>query len=453
MTVHTETGPAVAGGLRKATNRWPIVLATGFAGIYLVFCLWRHATFQTHGFDLGIFEQAVRSYAHGELPVSTIRDPALILFGDHFSPIIALLAPVYLVFPSAQTLLVAQALLFAVSIVPVTRTAIRLLNPTVGITIGICYGLSWGLQTALGFDFHEIAFAVPIMAFALEAFLRDQPGRAIAIAAPLILVKEDLGVTLAVLGLLVAVRPANRRLGLLTAAGGLLASIVTVFLVIPLFSVDGTYRYLGVGGLRPTGEVFRGELFDSGKFELVALLLAPTLFLALRSPLVLLAVPTLAWRLAGTNLLYWEPGYHYDAILMPILFFALIHALVVLRPAVARWLPVALVGAMLATWMLIVARLPIQEVLNRDAGVPSASASAARALMQRIPDGASVATENEIAPHLTGRARVYLVGTGFPVQWTLANRERLPDLVDVRDVVVDGPLVLVRHGTPSGWRG
>jgi uncharacterized membrane protein len=443
--------------MSPCANRWSMGLAVAFATVYTVFALGLHASFHTHGFDLGIFEQAVRSYAHGHLPVSTIRDANLILFGDHFSPIIAVLAPVYLLFSSAQTLLVAQALLFAVSVVPVTRTAIRLLNPAVGVVIGVCYGLSWGLQTALAFDFHEIAFAVPIMAFTLDALLRDRPGWAIAIASVLILVKEDLGVTVAALGLLVAIRPATRRLGLLTAAGGLAASAITVVLVIPAFSVDGTYRYLGVGGLRPTGEVFRGELFDPAKLTLVALILAPTLFLALRSPLVLLAVPTLAWRLAGTNLLYWQPGFHYDAILMPIVFFALIHALVLLRPATAKWirqaaLPAAVLGvaALLPLAVLLVAGdFRLREVLNPDFGIPPAYAGSARSLIARIPDGATVATENKLAPHLTGRTQVYLIDTRHPADWTLADRDRLPDLCPrlgfVRDFTIDGPLVLIHH--------
>lgn len=40
-----------------------------------------------------------------------------------------------------------------------------------GLAVGIAYGLSWGIQRAVEFDFHEIAFAVPLLAFALEAVL------------------------------------------------------------------------------------------------------------------------------------------------------------------------------------------------------------------------------------------------------------------------------------------
>src|SRR5699024_7431901 len=46
-----------------------------------------------------------------------------------------------------------------------------------------------------------------------------------------------------------------------------------------------------------------------------------------RSPLIWLMVPTLAWRFTGTVEFYWEWGWHYDAVLMPIAFAALLDAL------------------------------------------------------------------------------------------------------------------------------
>ncbi|MGO1051294.1 DUF2079 domain-containing protein [Crossiella sp. CA198] len=450
----------VAAWLGVHRRTWlAVLLATVFTTAYTLFALGRHAALRTNGFDLGIFEQAVRGYASGELPVSTIRDPHLILFGDHFSPVIALIAPLYRLFPAAETLLVAQAVLFGVSIIPVTRVATLLLGPVAGLVIGGCYGLSWGLQAALAFDFHEIAFAVPLLAFALEAFLSGRYGRAVALAAPLVLVKEDLGLTVAVLGLLIATRTGHRRLGLVTVAGGLVAALLTVFVVIPQFSVDGGYRYLGVGGLLPTGEIFRGEYFDPRKLELVALLCAPTLFLCLRSPLVLLALPTLAWRLAGTNLLYWVPGFHYDAILMPILFFALIDAAVRLRPVASRWcrrldlprrLPAAALAlALLGTAGVITAHFPLRELLTPGFGAQTSEAAAAGRLMDRIPDGASVATENRLAPHLTNRTLVYPIGTADSPEWTLAEVSRRAELsvaIAMADSVrQDGEFLLIQH--------
>jgi uncharacterized membrane protein len=47
----------------------------------------------------------------------------------------------------------------------VTRAAGRALGRGKGLAVGVAYGLSWGLQRAVDFDFHEVAFAVPLLAF------------------------------------------------------------------------------------------------------------------------------------------------------------------------------------------------------------------------------------------------------------------------------------------------
>lgn len=427
---------------------WGILLGMGFACLYTTFALREHANFRTFGFDLGIFEQAIRSYADGRLPVSTIRDPSLVLFGDHFSPINVLLAPFYRLFPTVETLLVAQALLFALSVVPITRIAIRMLGTGIGVVIGVCYGLSWGLQTALAFDYHEIAFAVPILAFAVEAYLRGKYRRAVAIAFLLVLVKEDLGLTVAVLGVLII--PKARRLGVFTAIGGAAAALVTVFVVIPMFSVDGDYRYLGVGGIQPQLEVFHGDRLDPAKLGLIMLVLAPTMLVALRSPLVLLTVPTLAWRLVGTNVLYWRPEFHYDAVLMPIVFLALVHGWSLLRPNLQwRWRPDLVLAPTLLLLCLAIST-QFELLFPRD---PAPFAESARRMMAGVPDGARISTENEIAPQLTSRARVYLAQDEYPTEWWLVFRHRqalVCGMVDeARSVEVDGDFVRLQRADPT----
>jgi uncharacterized membrane protein len=453
---------AVAVGRPTRATTWTAVaVATGFAAIYLVYTIGRHRAFATTGFDLGIFEQAVSNYAHGHWPTSTIRAPGMNLLGDHFHPILAVLAPFYRVFPSAVTLLVAQALLLAASVLPVTRLACSLLGRWLGVTIGIAYGLSWGLQNTLRFDFHEVAFAVPLLAFALEALLRGRYGAAVALAAPIVLVKEDLGVTLAALGLLLALRRPTRRLGLATAFGGMAAAAVTILVVIPAFSADGTYRYLHSGGVNPYGTV-TGDRFDPAKLMLLFLLLAPTAFLALRSPLLLLAVPTLAWRLSGTYELYWIPMFHYDAVLMPILFCALIHGVVLLRPRLMRltggtaasgWARAFLGAVLLMIGPFVGTPTPLRALTDLTFDVPPDYAESAKRLMVKIPDSATVAIENTLAPQLTSRTTVYMLPNAADTEWTLAFSNRTdilcPLLPTTAMISTDGPLVLIKRGTPA----
>jgi len=433
---------------RSARPTPAALLAGGFAILYTWFALMRHWAYRSGGFDLGIFDQAVRSYAHGQLPVSTVRDPELVLLGDHFHPILAGLAPFYRLFPHAETLLVAQALLLALSIFPITRLACSMLGARTGLVLGSCYALSWGLLNAITFDFHEVAFAVPLLAFALVEFLSGRPGRAVAIASGLVLVKEDLGLTLAMLGILIALRPGSRRLGLLTAAGGTIASLVAVFVVIPAFSAYGNYRYLGQGGIKPSDPALIAHLFDLGKLHLIVLLLLPTLFLAMRSPLALLLVPTLGWRLASTNDLYWIPTFHYDLVLMPVLFCALIHSLVLLRPWMAGrrglWVRRAIPAAMAATCLALV----VQSSAADGPGHRREFTVAADRLTAVIPDDATVSTTDTIAPHLTSRTDVYLLKARKQTEWTLAPATD-PEYVSWSrpgDVIArSGELVLLRH--------
>src|SRR5262245_7178224 len=70
---------------------WPI----GFFLLYFTFSLLRHHELLTGGFDLGIFDQAVRSYAGFHGPIADIKGVGFNLFGDHVHPIIALLVPFY----------------------------------------------------------------------------------------------------------------------------------------------------------------------------------------------------------------------------------------------------------------------------------------------------------------------------------------------------------------------
>ena len=107
-----------------------------------------------------VFEQAVRSYAHLQAPVVDLKGPGFNVLGDHFSPILALLAPVYRLFPSPLTLLIAQAALFAVSTVPVTRAAAGLLGRRCGLALGIAYGLSGRTQCRHGPSDH-VSVEVP----------------------------------------------------------------------------------------------------------------------------------------------------------------------------------------------------------------------------------------------------------------------------------------------------
>jgi uncharacterized membrane protein len=440
----------------------PELFALAHFAAYAGYSVRRHHRIESAGFDLGIFEQVIRGYTAGRAPVVPLKGPGFQALGDHFHPILALLAPVYRLAPSAETLLVAQAALIAASTIPIGRAAVRVLGRGGGMAVTIGYGLSWGLQEAVGFDFHEVCFAVPLLAMSLCRLLDRRWTAAIAWATPLVLVKEDLPLTVAAIGGYVFLR-GQRRLGVLTVLGGVLSGLVIVRVILPAFHPVGGYPYATHLALNADGLDIKART--------LVLLLAPTLFLAARSPLVLIAVPTLAWRFLSDTPSYWGDRFHYSAILMPIMAVAMLDALVnrpgtdpaqPRQPGCRRWSRTVALGY-LAVSLALAPDRPLWRLTEPAFWRTEPATAAAHRVLDRIPDGAVVAATNGLAPHLTSRCDVRLLAhtpaAGQDAGWVVADRHfpvfvtpaelrrQLAELraVGYRTVADDGRFVLLHR--------
>ena len=299
--------------------------------LYAVESVFRHQQFKT-SVDLTIFQQAIANYAQGNTPNVLVKsqEPFNIL-GDHFSPILMVLAPFYRIWPSVVTLLIAQALLLAVGVHVVTRVAVGRLGG-LGYYIGISFALSWGILQVLDFDFHEACFAVAFLALAMEALIDDRRGWLLFWCGALLLVKEDTPLFIAGIGLVfAAVTQWRWAAGFL--AGGVAAFGLLTVLVIPFFSYTGTYTYFALNHEGPansaSGALFGTVLNNLVSIDGLALLgaLAVTASFGLRSPLILLLVPTLLARFATDREVYLQMKFYYDGPLMVVCAIALVVAL------------------------------------------------------------------------------------------------------------------------------
>ncbi|MGW3657710.1 DUF2079 domain-containing protein [Streptomyces sp. NPDC005151] len=403
-------------GSRSDIPWWIWALAGTLFFTYATLSLRIHQRMLTHGFDLGIFEQVVRSYVHGHLPVSEIKGPDFPILGDHFSPILALVAPVYRLWPSAMALLVVQAALVAVSVMPLAVWARRALGSAAAVVIGVGYGLSWGVASAIAIDFHEVAFAAPLLAFSLTALGTDRLRAAVYWALPLLLVKEDLGLTVTVIGLLVA-RRGERKLGFITAAVGLAGTALAMLVILPALNPAGSNGYFyfleGSGGAAggPGDLLYRstvGLITPLAKTTTLLLMLAPTLFLALRSPLIWVALPTLLWRFASNLSTHWGTDSHHSLVLMTIVFAAFIDALISRRSSVGSLRRYLAGSAAIA--VLLLPHFPFWQLVQPATWRGDPRIAAAHRLMDRIPDGATVQASNLLVPQLTNRTSVSLYG-------------------------------------------
>ena len=331
--------PKVTRSERSRAELWgPWLLAFGLFLVYCADSISRYYRAAPGSYDLGIFTEAIKQYAHFHAPIVDILGPGFNLLGDHFHPIIAVISPFFLLFPSPVTLLVAQAVLFAVAAVPIVRLGRDRIGPGAGYAVGAAYGLSFGVAQAVDFDFHEIAFAVPLLAFALWAMLEDRTRTLVLCCFLLLLCKEDIGLTFVLpIGIAVILR-GRIRLGGAIAVMGVAGSLLAIYWIIPHFNAQHIYQYWSKNScVGTTTGVAHGNavscLWDSGmsnagtKIELIFLLLSVTAFTVLRSPLGLLVVANLGLRFISTDTSFWGTTYHYNAVLMPVLCIAAIDAI------------------------------------------------------------------------------------------------------------------------------
>ncbi len=420
----TSAAPPRVGRSREDRVPWLIALAV-FAA-YLPISVFRYLRLDPTSWDLGIFTEYVKQYADLHAPIVDIRGAGFNLLGDHFHPIVALIAPFFRVFPTPVTLLVAQALLAAVSVVPVSRAAADKLGTGAGRAIGAAYGFSWGLQQMINYDFHEIAFAVPLLACSLSALVRGRTRAAVWWALPLVFVKEDQGFTLAAIGLVMVLFYKRPRAGALLAVWGLAWSFLAITVIIPHFSPTHDYLYWSDGGVASPvgGHLSAGALLSqlatgsSIKLPTLALILLPTAFLALRSPLALAAVPSLALRFIGTNVYYWGTDWHYNATVMPIVFIAAIDGMARIRAARAEGRPLRLTGPlerhgaalMLGIAAALAFQFPLSQLWTPQTYAIDQHVAAARAAMALVPNGATVATDLDLLAPLAARTDTFWLG-------------------------------------------
>lgn len=405
----------------QPAGAWASGGATFLAYLLLGWQQWRR--YESPSWDLGIFTEAVQQYARFHAPVVHIKGFDYNLLGDHFHPLLALLVPAYWVFPSAYTLLVVQALLLGVSAFFVAKAAHEQLGGGAAWLMGLAYGFSWGVQQAAAVQFHEVALGAPILAICLWLLLRGSWVAAAAWGAALPFVKEDLGLTVAAIGLVLAWRSKRVLLGLSLAVWGLAWTLLALRVILPALNPKGQYdygRHLSPGDvLAHPVTIIAGILTNETKMATALLLCVAVMFLLLRSELALILVPTLAWRFLSSNEGHWGQTWHYSLMLMPTAYAAAVDGARQLRAsrvwALRRW-GVHGPAMALAVTIALFNQMPLWSLRDPDSWTLGPRQEAAAAALSAIPKGSIVESDVSLMNQLVDRADVYYIGqAGNPV--------------------------------------
>ncbi|KKP79814.1 MAG: hypothetical protein UR81_C0040G0001, partial [Candidatus Levybacteria bacterium GW2011_GWB1_35_5] len=141
---------------------WVFVLSI----LYSLLSILRHIHFQSGGFDLGIYDQALYQYSNFLFPFNTIKERFIL--GDHLNLTLPLLSPLYWVFKDVNALLIFQAVFITLSTIAIYKLSLlRKFSPFVSFCISFIYSIFWGIQFAVFFDFHPIVLGVGLLSWAL----------------------------------------------------------------------------------------------------------------------------------------------------------------------------------------------------------------------------------------------------------------------------------------------
>lgn len=404
--------------------RHPAFALTAAVVLYAALFTWLGAVkldrLRYSGLDFAIFHQTVAETARGNWFGSTIHPPSYL--ADHTSPILLAVAAVYRIFPHPLTLVVLLQLALALGVFPVWGIARRHLPQSWALGVALGYlGLPF-LHTLSLFEFHAIAFAVAPLLWVYLALERSQWKWFWVATALAVSVREDVGLVVAMLGVIAWLQRKPWHWVAWPITAGLLATGLGILLP-RLWGLGDRYQYgvyyawLGQGVVSPLGHLARFASAGNLGFLIVALLPFAGLPLLAAGPL-LLALPAYAQLALGA------PGIsplvlqlQYSALLLPGLTVAAILGLGrVLRATeqprggAARWLarsrgllPLVSIAALGYSALTLG---PLAGTLRSAlAAPPDPSIRSDRALLARIPAGAPVVAGYRYLTPLSARAQ------------------------------------------------
>jgi uncharacterized membrane protein len=386
-------------------------------------------------YDLGNMVQAVWSTSEGrplEVTHGTTGEQ-IVRLGGHVDPILAALAPLWIVVPSPLTLVAIQIGAVALGALPVFWLGRRHLgSERTAALVALAYlAYPWIAWTAVD-AFHPVTLAIPALLFGVW-FLDSDRLLPFALCGGLAITTGELmGVVVAALGVWYAVAR-GRRAGIAIAGAGVGWTFVALYAIVPQFS-GGESAFYGfyedVGG-SPWG-IVRTTFTDpvailsavgQGRDLLYVFLLgAPVAFAFLLAPgLAAVALPQLAANHLADLSSATDPHAHYVAGILPFFFAAIAVGLGRLSPTGrVRGAILVLTLSLSATimvgpWPWAVGGSPSFYRLD----TPSEHIAAVRRAVALVPDDVPVSSTNRVGSHLSARRYVYSAPVLGRAEWVV----------------------------------
>jgi uncharacterized membrane protein len=399
-----------------------------------------YLSFRVGRFDLGNMVQAIWSTAHGrplEITHGSDGEQAL-RFAGHVDPFLALLAPLWALWPSPLSLAFAQIVVVALGALPVFWLARhRSGSERIAGLLALAYlAYPWIATSAVG-AIHPVTFAITFLLFCVWFLETDRLWPFLVFALLTMSTGELMGLPIAALGVWYAFARHRRPAGGAIALLGLAWTFVAVYLIVPAAAGEGSvfYGFYDHVGGSPQGVVRMlatdplkviGALVEPHDFVYLIWLGLPLLFLFVLSPgLAAVALPQLLANCLSDFRLMSDPRYHSVAAIVPFLVAATVLAISRMSES-RRVLAAAGVLVSSTTLALVVAPWPRAvgaTPLGGRESVPAVRIAALDHAIAAIPENVPVTTTNAAGAHLSARRYVYLVPVVKRAAWVLVDRD------------------------------
>ncbi len=402
--------------------------AAAVAAFVSVTSLMHHKSFGTSCYDIGIFAQMYHNMDENwNMETTCERDTPLSHIKVHASFIYWLLLPVYKLFPSVDTLLISQAIIVMLGVVPLFLIARNHHYKGFALTaICLVYVLYPGFIGPCYYDFHENAFLPVLLMWLLYAVDKRNYLLFYIMSVLVCIVKEDAPLFVICIGLylLCSEKGANRFHGLIvTGLAGLYFTLMTqwlnengdgAFMASSRFSnltTDSTVGFSGIAAnVLANPAYFVSILTDEERFIYFVQVMLPLLFLPFMTKKLhrfILIIPYVIMNLViGSSYLFASMTTYQYMFGTPCL---LIYMMLLNCKDMSKTnRNMAVLSSALACMLSSVCLFSVNIRFAEDYIKDRERFQAMEAYLDTVPEDASVACHTWYLPHMTQRSEIYI---------------------------------------------
>lgn len=424
-----------------------VCLYAAYACLQWLSLVFMHEGMGTSLWDLGFNDQVIWGTAHGRFLTLAVRGGYSAL-GEHFTPIFAVLAPVYWVSNQTELLFAVQCLMIA-GCIPLTYAIARQTGVThaTALTLAAAVFFYQPMRYGILFPFQAQTFADPFLLFGFYLLLRSRLAFGLSALLLALMCKENIVMETAGIGFFLLFLRRKAGLGVLALA--LFILILNTKILEPYFQFDYKWNKWGYFShiTDPSWEAWRNlwsGAFGPKLWWFLALVFMPFLFLPFMAQgWYCLLGPTLALRILSSFHGFRIITAHYTSGLNALIFLGAVYAAARLEAGNMPWLlrsfkdgkkqerlrrflnPCLLIAG------IFFSGLPQFFLFENFTWEASSDENQRIAgILESVPESYSVISTQTFLPHIAHRHHIFgydTVGAGAP----LASEYRQADLLVV----------------------